>query len=311
MKEKIFITGASGCVGHYLIDEFLATGQYELHLLIRETVKLKFDYRKMPDVNLYIGNLENIENYRAIIEDMNHIIHIATDWSDSDYAIYLNVEKTEEMLNYSDPQKCKRIIYFSTASILGKGNQPVEAAGKYGAGYVKSKYLAYEKLKNSPLSDRLITLFPTMVFGGDKTHPYSHISSGILPNLGFAKFLRFFYADASFHFIHCRDIAQITKHLISTPTHAKEYVLGNAPLTLKEAIKTLCKTFNVPVYVQFKIRAGLVFFLAKVFKITIGPWEKYCIENPDMTYDVVNPSSFGIKTAYPTLTHVLADIKPS
>ena len=40
MPKKVFITGASGCVGNYLIEMLLAKTDYELYLLVRDRNKL-------------------------------------------------------------------------------------------------------------------------------------------------------------------------------------------------------------------------------------------------------------------------------
>ena len=40
--------------------------------------------------------------------------------------------------------------------------------------------MAHEKLKSSPVYKKIITLFPTIVFGGDESHSFSHISQGLM-----------------------------------------------------------------------------------------------------------------------------------
>jgi len=40
-QESIFITGASGCVGHYVVDQLKK--KYQLFLLVRNPEKLKYN----------------------------------------------------------------------------------------------------------------------------------------------------------------------------------------------------------------------------------------------------------------------------
>ncbi|MFC1770662.1 NAD-dependent epimerase/dehydratase family protein [Candidatus Margulisiibacteriota bacterium] len=308
MKKKIFITGSTGCIGHYVLDEFIDNPDYELHLLLREPSRLMPQYQNHPCVKLHQGNMEDIEQMENIIKEADYLIHIATDWSNSDYAVKLNVEKTEKMFSFCDPNKIKKIVYFSTASILGPDNKPVKEAETIGPGYVRSKYLGYHKIKKHQLAKKITTVFPTIVFGGDKNHPYSHISSGIIPNQRYLKILRFFYIDAKFHFLHSKDIATITKHLLLNETSENEYVLGTKVLTGKQTIETLCEFFKIPIYFRIKVPLGFVFFLANIFKIEIDPWTKYCLKNPFFEYKVVNPSDFGLKTTFPTLESVLQNL---
>lgn len=308
-KKKIFITGASGGIGHYIMDLFLEETQYELHLLVRDPKRLRFNADLYDHITCHIGNMEFIEQHQDIISQCSYLIHIATDWSDSTYADKLNVEKTLLMFSYCSPDILEKIVYFSTASILGPGNVAVEAAETFGTGYVRSKYLAHKNLPTSPVYSKIVTVFPTLVFCGDADHPFSHISSGVVPALKYAKWLRFFSVDSGFHFLHGRDIARVTKFLLLNPTSGNEYVLGNASVTADQVMDTICQIFGIKVFFKLPIRLWMIKLLAKSFRIKIAPWDWYCITHPHMIYDTVSPSTFGIKTAFPTLESVLMDIK--
>ncbi|RAP33777.1 hypothetical protein DID80_07825 [Candidatus Marinamargulisbacteria bacterium SCGC AAA071-K20] len=311
MIKKVFITGSSGCVGHYVLDELLERSDLEVHLLCRDPNRITIDLSSRSNFHIHTGDLKNIEDLKHILKDINVLIHIATDWSDSDYARYLNVQQTHEMLSFCDPKKLDKIIYFSTASILGKGNKLVEAAGKHGSGYVRSKYLAYKSLQDSGWKDKTVVLYPTMVFGGQKGRPFSHISSGIVPSLKFMKWIRFIVLEGKFHFIHSRDIARVTTYLIDHDTESKELVLGYKAVTVKQAIDSICSTFCISIPFRFNISKKFIFLMAKWFRIKIGPWERHCIENSDMSYDVVNPLTYGLKPGFETLDLLLEDIKTS
>ncbi len=307
--ESIFITGATGCIGHYIVNKLLKESAFHCHLYVRSPEKLKVNYKNHPRVTLHIGDLEQVEEVKDVVSKMNYIIHIATDWCNSDYATLLNKEKTHLLFNYTDPKVLKRIVYFSTASILNPDHQPIPEAGDYGSGYVRSKYLAYTTLKEVSCYDKIVTVFPTLVFGGDSRHPYSHISEGLMPNLSFLKWLKYIYVDGSFHYLHANDIAKVAIYLLTAESVKSDYVLGTAQITAKQAIATLCRVFNRSQFFCIKIPRLVIFALAKLFRITIGPWEKYCIQNSHMTYKTVNPATFGLKTEFPTLQSVLEDIK--
>lgn len=308
MTKKIFITGATGCIGSYVIDLFLNDPEYDIHLLVRNPAKLKIRPEKYSNVYLHPGDFANIEDQKNIISESNYLIHMATAWGGDGERI--NVEKTHEMFGYCNHDICEKIIYFSTASILGKGNKPVDAAYKFGTDYIKSKYTAYKKLSASPLYDKITVLFPTLVFGGDESHPFSHISYGIMKaRLWYLHFLRFFYADSTFHFLHAKDIAKITEYILKNNVSEKEYVLGMPVVTAKEALDALCNVFSFPVYFRIKLLPSLVFFFAWLFRIKITPWDRFCIKHPFFEYNTVSPRSFGLEASFPGLRTVLEDIK--
>ncbi len=303
---SVFITGSSGCIGHYVVEECLKNPQFELFLLVRDPKKLL--YPPHPRVHIVEGDLENIDKAKPTLETMDLMIHLATAWGDSEEATRLNRDKTLEMLSYCNPDRLKKVVYFSTASILGKNNQVIDEAETYGTGYVRSKYRAYKALRKSDWSSKIVTVFPTLVFGGDQAHPYSHISSGLKPSLGWAKLLRFFYMDSRFHFLHGRDIAAVSVYAL---THDVEpdLALGNHVMNGKDVIETVCRVFDIPIYFRIKIASWFLMGLAKLFRIKLAPWDRFCIQSPFFHYNTVNPSSFGMTTQFPTLESVLLDIK--
>ena len=149
-----------------------------LFLMSRDPSRFKFN-TDQDNITLVSGSMDKIEALKDVLFDMDYLIHIATEWGDYEHTITINVDKTYEMMGYLNPERIQRVLYFSTASILGEGNVPVEVAGTSGTPYVRSKYLAYHKLKTHPLTKKIITIFPTMVFGGTKDTPKSHINEGI------------------------------------------------------------------------------------------------------------------------------------
>jgi nucleoside-diphosphate-sugar epimerase len=306
-KQSVFITGSSGCVGHYVVEECLKRPDLELYLLVRDPAKLLF--KMDPRIHILQGDLESIHLHKDVLNTMDLMIHLATAWGDSEEATRLNRDKTLEMLSYCDPNRLQKIVYFSTASILGPNNQVIPEAETFGTGYVRSKYRAYHALRNSTWSDKIVTVFPTLVFGGDETHPYSHISSGLKPSLKWAKLLRFFYMDSHFHFLHSRDIAAVSVYALFNDVPSQDVALGNPVMRGKDVIQTICRVFDIPMYFRIKIAPWFLMGLAKLFRIRLAPWDRFCINSPHFRYTTVNPTTFGLPTTFPTLDSVLEDIK--
>ena len=129
--KKIFITGASGCVGHYVLDQYKERHDVELHLLLRDPKKLDAYLIDFSNVVIHQGCMDEIEQLKNVISEMNAIIHIATVWGGGEAATVINRDKTHELFEFTT-EKCERIVYFSTASILGPGNRVIkETSGKY------------------------------------------------------------------------------------------------------------------------------------------------------------------------------------
>ncbi|XTZ12966.1 MAG: SDR family oxidoreductase, partial [cyanobacterium endosymbiont of Rhopalodia inflata] len=48
--KRIFLTGASGCIGHYMTEALIQETAHELFLLVRNPEKLQVDYKARPNI---------------------------------------------------------------------------------------------------------------------------------------------------------------------------------------------------------------------------------------------------------------------
>lgn len=311
MAKKVFITGASGCVGHYLIEMLLTKTDYDLYLLVRDRRKLQLDLSDRPNVQIIEDSMQNIGKYKDLLQTMEFVVSTAAGWGGEE-AFVVNRDKTIELFSYLNPEVCERAIYFSTASILDSHNQIIPEAGQVGTDYIASKHACLETLEHSSIRDRLITVFPTLVFGGAADKPYSHLSKGLKDILKYVPYGRFLKTDASFHFVHAIDIAQIVTHLLTAatvPPSPARLVLGMQRLTAQDAIQQMCDFLNIKVRWQFELTPWLLDTIIKVFRIQVAAWDRYCIAQRHFTYDVVSPETFGLSSQYPRLANLLQETR--
>ncbi|MBE9031773.1 NAD(P)-dependent oxidoreductase [filamentous cyanobacterium LEGE 11480] len=308
-RKRIFITGASGCIGHYIVDALIQATTHELFLFVRNPDRLKFDYNARPGINLLQGDLRDIEQFGDLLQTMDCAILIATSWGGVEESQEINVTKTQTLVNLLDPDRCQQIIYFSTASILDRQNNLLKEASELGTEYIRSKYFGHRALMETSFADRVTILYPTLVFGGNDQFPRSHLTGGLGEVAKWMKLVRFFQADASFHFIHAQDIAQIVQHLVDHPPQpgeSRQLVLGNERLTLNQLISQLCDYFHQRIYFRIPLYLWLMNFFVVVFRIQVGDWERFSINYRHFTHQrVVNPSNFGLTPYYPKLADVL------
>ncbi|HIK12607.1 MAG TPA: NAD(P)-dependent oxidoreductase [Oscillatoriaceae cyanobacterium M33_DOE_052] len=304
-SKRIFVTGASGCIGHYLTETLIQETDHELYLLVRNPAKLKFDWRS-PRVHLLQGDMRRIERFAQLLGTIDVAVLVATAWGGVD-AYDINILKTLKLMELLDPQKCEQVIYFSTASILDRHNELLEPARHQGTDYIFSKYQCYKRLSRLPIASRVTTLFPTLVFGGDRTKPYSHLSSGLPEVLKWANLIRFFEADGSFHFIHAKDIATVVKHLIDNPPEpARPFVLGNQAITVNEAISQICAAVGQSISFRIPLYPWLADIFISLFRIQMSSWDRFCLNYRHFTYkDPVTPATFGLTTYSSNLPDLL------
>lgn len=308
---RIFLTGASGCIGHYITDLLIKNTKHELFLLVRNPSKLKFDYNYREGINIIQGDLSQILDHQELLNTINIAILVATCWGGEEESYIINVEANINLINSLNKDNCQQIIYFSTASILDKNNQLLVEAGDIGTDYIRTKYQCFTKLSELELYSKIITVYPTLVFGGDEDKPYSHLSQGLkdLPKL--MNLIRWFQADGSFHFIHAYDIAKVIIYLVENGDNLhssfdKKLVLGNQPLTINEVIKETCNYLHKKVYFQIPLSIWLANIFIKLFNIQMADWDYFCFNYRHFIYgNFVNPTTFNLEAYAPNLTKLL------
>ena len=313
---RILVTGASGCVGHYVSETLIQHTDHELFLFVRNPAKLKLDITARPGIHVVTADMMEIEQQAELLRTINVAVLTAAGWGGQE-AFDINYTKTHALFDLLDPQICEQVIYFSTESILDRDNQLLPEAGKIGTDYIMSKHQCLEKLTQalqtpdaaSQIASKITTVFPTLVLGGDGTKPYSFLSAD-LPNVTkYAGLLQFFTADLSFHFIHAKDIAEVVRHLIAHPEIADKFdrrlVLGNQVISGDDGISEICSYFGKKSFVRIPLSNTIANFFIKVFKIQMAEWDRFCLNYRHFSHkNPVSPATFGLPTYAPTITDI-------
>jgi nucleoside-diphosphate-sugar epimerase len=305
---RVFMTGASGCIGHYILELLLQVERYEIFLLLRNPSKLKLPVEDNPRVHILRGSLGDIGQFAELLATLDIAILAAAAWGGDQVVININVDCNLKLMALLNSERCQQVIYFSTASVLDQNNQPLPEAGKIGTDYIRSKYECHRQLPELAIYDKITTVFPTLVFGGDKDKPASFISAGLKDVTKWMGLVRFFKADGGFHFAHAQDIAQVVNYLVEHPSEAgyREYVIGNPALTVDQVVKQVCDYLGLRVWFQIPLSFLLADFFIKVFRVEMAPWDYFCLQNPHFVYaNAVNPSSFGIEPYCVTMADLL------
>jgi nucleoside-diphosphate-sugar epimerase len=317
-RKRIFITGASGCIGHYVVEALIQQTEHELFLLVRNPEKLRFDCKTRPGIHILQGDLKEIEKYSdLLLKDINIAILIATAWGGTAQSYDVNVVKTLALIEMLNPDICERVIYFSTASILDRDNQLLPQAFQFGIDYIRTKYQCFATLNKLAIASKIIAVFPTLVLGGDSNKPYSHISAGLPDVVKWTGLIRWFSADGSFHFIHAKDIAKVVAYLVDCPGQkVAEYrtqespiakiVLGNPAMTADETVEKICTYFNKKIYFRIPLSIALAKFFIKVFRIQMDEWSYFSMSYRHFTYqNPVTPANFGLNNYCSTIADAM------
>ena len=306
---RILITGASGCVGQHIAAQLYRDTDAELLLLLRDPAKLTAVPANDPRITLLVADLRELTPHAGAIATATRVIHTATAWGDPERAMAVNVVAVKQLLAFTSPEWLEQVIYFSTASLLNRQLELLPEALSEGTEYIQTKALCLQQLEQHPLAERIVAVFPTLVFGGavDGKGPFptSYLTAGLSEAcrwLWLAKWLR---ADASFHFIHAADIAQVCCHLATRPHQSnpepgqgalRRLVLGQPAISVDATVSQLCRwrrSWLPPL--GLNLQGALIEALIKLLRIEVNAWDRFSIRQRHFVHEPVSPPErFGL-----------------
>ena len=318
-KEIILITGASGCVGQYIINWLFENSDSDLFLWVRDARKITSIDIKNPRVKVLEGDLRHPNKFKKELSDVNKVIHTATAWGEPKRANEVNVLAVKKLLNLLNPSNLKQIIYFSTASVLDKNLNLLPEAFLYGTEYIQTKARCLTELESHPLATKIIAVFPTLVFGGrldgKSIFPTSYLTEGLREAFKWIWLARWIKVFSKFHFIHAADIAFICGYLTitnfdhteqSSQGNIKKLVLGQPYTNVDQSIKTLLKWKGMRSTPQIPLWNWLVKLLIKLLPIEITEWDRFSLRQRHFIHNpVIHPETFGGNSYAKTLNQVL------
>ena len=231
MGKKLFVTGATGFIGSFIVEEALRQG-YEVWAAIRKSSSLKYltDERiHLLEVNLSDGKVlkKQLESF-----DFDYVVHAAgvTKCLNSNDFFIVNVDGTRNLVSaiHDNGMHIKKFIYVSSLSVFG----PVHEQMPYtdimdndvpqpDTAYGKSKLEAERYL--SSLSDfPYVILRPTGVYG-PREKDYFMMAKSIKQHVDFAVG----YQPQVLTFVYVKDVVQAVFKAIEKGSAGACYFLSD------------------------------------------------------------------------------------
>jgi len=121
---KVFLTGASGFVGSHVLDS-LHAGHHEVSILLQRTSNTRFVSRRLPEVTVHCGSLEDLQVLKAAMSGMEAVIHCAgkTKALHSSEFYQVNQAGTLNMVRAANAcrESLRHLIYISSQAVSGPG----------------------------------------------------------------------------------------------------------------------------------------------------------------------------------------------
>ena len=238
---RIFVTGATGFVGHHVARALAAEGA-QLRLLVRKSSKLKNLEGIAGDTHL--GDLLEPETLRPALRGCDAVVHVAADyrlWIPDPQQMYrANVDGTRALLVLAREAKVPRFVYtssvatmhFRTDGVVVNEDTPVSLADMVGH-YKRSKFLAeQEAISAAQSGQEVMILNPTSPIGSNDSKPTP--TGRIVLDFLNGKFPA--YMDTGLNLVDVSEVARAHVLALTKGKPGRRYILGGENLTLKQIL---------------------------------------------------------------------------
>jgi len=310
---RVFITGGSGCVGHYLVHAFLRKPGTELVLLLRTPAKLKLPEGAEGRVTILKGDLRDGAAHAEALRGVDVGILAATAWGGKD-TFDITVGANLALADALIAGGCRRVVYFASASVLDRDLRLLDEAAEHGTSYIRAKHRLVEEIETRGNAARITGIFPTIIFGGGAEPvgaPLSHAARMLFENRRWLPVIRRLAAPGRLHVIHPADIATLVHHYAQgeETSGTARIVFGNPVVTVNEMIDAIARAAGRPQRPWMRITERRITLFARLFGIRMSHWDRYCAEHLDQSYPTaVNPADLGLPMAMPDLAAGLRQI---
>jgi dihydroflavonol-4-reductase len=265
---KVFVTGATGFVGHHVARALAADGA-DLRILVRKTSNLANLEGIAGDT--HVGDLSEPETLRSALAGCDAVMHVAADyrlWIPDPAAMYrANVDGTRELLRMAREAGVPRVVYtssvatmhFRTDGIVINEDTPVLLSEMVGH-YKRSKFMAeQEAIRAAEAGQHVMILNPTSPIGSNDSKPTP--TGRIFLDFLNGKFPA--YMDTGLNLVDVTEVARTHVAALTKGQPGRRYILGGENLTLKQILDKMAAITGIPsptVRIPFAVAATYAFF---------------------------------------------------
>ena len=223
---KVFVTGATGFVGHHVARALAAEGA-DLRLLVRRSSNLA----NLEGIagETHVGDLADPDSLRPALAGCDAVMHVAADyrlWIRDPAAMYkANVDGTRELLRMAREAGVPRVVYtssvatmhFRTDGLVINEDTPVSLKDMVGH-YKRSKFLAeQEAIKAAQGGQKVMILNPTTPIGPNDAKPTP--TGRIFVDFLNGKFPA--YMDTGLNLVDVAEVARSIAAMFETRIHTR------------------------------------------------------------------------------------------
>ena len=250
-SDHIFITGATGFLGSYIVKYALSQGYHNITCLKRSNSKMDLIGAAADQVTWVEGDLFSYELLRESLLNVDFIIHsaamISFVKSEFENMRKVNVEGTSNLLNAAlEIGRLKQFLHVSSVAAFGRSekrtviNEQCDFENtKMDTGYGHTKHLSdLEVFRAGEEGLPISFIHPSMIMGaGDWNVGTSRLIQTVAKGLHY-------YPMGSSGFVDVRDVAKMSIRILKQGYKNERLLCCGESMPIKSMIELICKNLN-------------------------------------------------------------------
>lgn len=281
--QRIFITGGTGAVGRYVIDELLTRTDADLVVLVRAHSPIPPVLRNHPRLTTVVGDIAAGAELATRLPPVDRAVLLATSWGPMADAV--NLDGTAALVDGLRERGVQHVVWFGTASIIAYGGESLPDAVAHGTPYIRTKALVRERLLRLH-TEALTIVHPTLVAAGGNGLPESHLTR-LLHEIEQRGWLaRWISGEGSFHLVHAADLARMVRQIVvRQPSDVPREIVAGAPaVTIDEMLALLLERAGRRRGAAVQLTPRRIEWLIRLFRLRLSEWDRRCLAARHFTY---------------------------
>lgn len=250
-RDRIFVTGATGFVGSYIVRALIRDGYTNIICLTRSTEKDPFIADFASKVTWIKGDILDLPLLMGVLKDVDVIIHAAAlvtfHTNKKKSLIATAMEGTANLVNVAIDNSVKKFIHISSVAALGRrkkyeniNEKSIFNHTEYDTTYGLSKFLAEQEVWRAHAEGLPVTVLnPALVLGAGSWEKSSiKIFKRVLNGASF-------FPLGSNGVVDVRDIAHATILALSPEVDGERFIISAENISFKTLLDTIAQNLNV------------------------------------------------------------------
>lgn len=240
----ILVTGASGFLGHHLIQHLASRGQ-QVRALYHTQIPAAC--RQLPGVEWLQADLLDVYDVEQAMQGITHIYHCAAivDFNprNREKMLHFNAESTANVVNQALLQRVAKMVHVSSVAALGRGGAAPEITedtewgdSSYNSAYAVSKFMAENEVWRG-IGEGLnaVIASPGVVLGPGNWE----VGSARLVKVAHSEFP--FYTRGATAWVGVADTVAALVRLMESPLVAESYIISSGNYSYREVFTLLAQ----------------------------------------------------------------------